>query len=233
MLVLSHYYKPSRATYTFGTLITSNYCVSETPQLIDLNYLQPIMFDDALPVPGKFIGTASDHPSSPDPTCEEMDDEILNRFDPSGIPPRIAFRSPQARTAMEKEITDLLTPHGRAPPAMVEIDLYDSRYRHLPRVFSTMIAKRKSIDLYKGRLCTRGDLAPLTNVAFVSSPTANRCCVRVLITLAMNLGWGIHALGISQAFLQAENLNEKGRLVITPPPQITHPWTGKTLAVNH
>ena len=131
----------------------------------------------------------------------------MDRFDPSRIPPRIAFRSPQSRDAIEKEIADLLAPRGKIHPAMIAIYLRDSRYLHLPKAFPTIIAKRKSIDLYKGRLCARGDLVPLANVAFVSSPAANRSCVRIVITLAVNLALEIKASDISQAFLHAENLN--------------------------
>ena len=56
-------------------------------------------------------------------------DEIVGQFDPSRIPPRIAFRLEKARAAIIKEIDDLLTPNGHEPPAMVEASLTDPKYR--------------------------------------------------------------------------------------------------------
>ena len=106
----------------------------------------------------------------------------------------------------------------------MQIDLNDPRYAQKPRVFSTVIIKRKSIDLYKARLCTRGDLVPLPDVAFVSSPTAHRVCIRLLITLSTIFRWQLKTLDISQAVLQSSNLNDSDRLVIIPPPRITLPW---------
>ena len=87
--------------------------------------------------------------------------------------------------------------------------------------------KRKSVDLYKGRLCTRGDVVPLTVTSFMSSPTAHRCGIKVLCTIATRLHWHVRALDISQAFPQSENLREEDRLVVLPPPMVTLPWTGK------
>ena len=222
-----YYSKPTRPTYTFGTLLTSSSCLETCPTLIDHHYLQPCMIEDDIPCPHSFVFTTTADHDFMNSASKTIDQEILDKFGPSRIPPRIAFQSPQSRLAIGKEITDLLTPHGKIPPAILEIDLSDSRYCHLPRVFSTIIVKRKSIDLYKGRICTRGDLVPLANVAFVSSPTANRCCVRIVITIAPIMAWGIKALDISQAFLQADNLNERDRIVIIPPPMIVPPWKGR------
>ena len=107
---------------------------------------------------------------------------------------------------------------------MIPVQLNDPRYCHLPKVFATLVVKRKSVDLYKARLCAMGDLVPLTDVAFASSPTANRTCVRIVLTLATTFRWQIKALDISQAFPQSTNINENDRLIIIPPPMITLPW---------
>ena len=130
-------------TGEFGALITSNFCVGETPELIDHSYLHPTMITDAIPIPSEFAFREQYHEHESQSLSESIDAEIMSKFDPSRIPPGIAFQSPQARTAIGKEITDLLTPHAKVPPAMMEIDLADSKYRHLPRVISTIIAKRK------------------------------------------------------------------------------------------
>ena len=171
--------------------------------------------------------TQYNYPSTTSSQEALTDDDILNHFDPSRLPPRIAFRLPEARTAIEKEISDLLRSEKGAPPAMLEVSLSDPRYTHLPRVPSTLVVKRKSVALYKGRLCTRGDVVPLTVTGFMSSPTAHRSAVKIVLTLAASLHWSIRALDISQAFLQSENLRESDRMVVIPPPMVTLPWNGK------
>ena len=40
------------------------------------------------------------------------DDEIVDSFDPSRLPPRVVIKLLGARKAVEKEINDLLAPHG-------------------------------------------------------------------------------------------------------------------------
>ena len=158
---------------------------------------------------------------------EYVDRDISDGFDPSRIPPRVAFKLLPARAAIEREITDLLLAKPNEPPAMMEISLNDSRYAAIPRVQSTLVVKRKGIDSYKGRLCARGDTAPLQNTAFVSSPTAHRCAVKLICAIASQLQWVIRAIDISQAFLQSSNLNERDRVIVIPPPMIHLPWTGK------
>ena len=138
-----------------------------------------------------------------------IDQDILDGFDPSRVPPRVAFKLLPARAAIEREITDLLQPKNHEPPAMVEVALGDSRYRTVPRVHSTLVIKRKGIDSYKGRLCVRGDTVPLQTTAFASSPTVHRCAVKLICAIASQVNWAIHAVDISQAFLQSSNLNPK------------------------
>ena len=104
--------------------------------------------------------------------AELLDQEILDHFDPYRIPPRAAFCSPHDRAAIIKETDDLLQPHAGNPPSMAQFYLCDPRYLKLHRAFSTLIAQRKSIELDKASLWPRGDLVPLTDVAFIGSPTA-------------------------------------------------------------
>ena len=160
-------------------------------------------------------------------TTEYIDQDILDGFDPSRIPPRVAFKLQPARIAIEKEITDLLTAKPHEPPAMIEVALNDSRYAKIPRVHSTLVVKRKGSDSYKGRLCVRGDTVPLQNTAFVSSPTAHRCAVKIICAVASQLQWVIHAVDVSQAFLQSSNLNPRDRVIVIPPNMIQLPWQGK------
>ena len=155
------------------------------------------------------------------------DQDVIGHFDPSRIPPRVAYQVPQARLEIEKEITDLLKSSPGHPPVLIEVALGDPEYRHLARVHIALVVKRKSVDLYKGWLCARGDVAPLTVAGFMSSHTAHRCGIKLLCTISTRLHWRVRALGISQAFLQSENLREEDRLAGLPPPMATLPWTGR------
>ena len=89
---------------------------------------------------------ASIHAARESRKTEYSDQDILDGFDPSMIHPRIAFKLAPARQAIEREITDLLQSKAREPPAMIEIDLRDLRYAMVPRVHSTLVAKRKGIE---------------------------------------------------------------------------------------
>ena len=150
------------------------------------------------------------------------DDDIVGQFDPSRIPPRISFRLQKARDAIIKEIGDLLTPHGQGPPAMLEINMDDVEYKGIARAHSTLVVKRKSFGVYKGRLCVRGDTVPIAQMAFVSSPAANRCGVEIICLVASKTQWRVHALDVSQAFLQVGNLQPNDRAIAIPPQRFSY-----------
>lgn len=145
------------------------------------------------------------------------DQEISGNFDTSRIPPRISFRLEAARRAVGEEITDLLKLDKGSPPATIEIRLDDPRYCHSPRIPSTLVIKRKSVGLYRDRLCTRGDVAPLSATGFVSIPTVRRSSIKIARALDVSTPWGVRALGISKAFLQSENMRPGSRLLVIPP----------------
>ena len=92
--------------------------------------------NSGFPIPNTFVTSGkvdyvwSNHPKrkGKDET-QWLDDDIVDSFGPSRLPPRIVFKLPGARKAVEKEITDLLTPHGLEPPAMVVVALNDSRFK--------------------------------------------------------------------------------------------------------
>ena len=64
--------------------------------------------------------------------AEYNDQDILDGFGPSRVPPRIAFKLKPARGAIEREIADLLKAKPNEPPAMMEVDLNDARFRQIP-----------------------------------------------------------------------------------------------------
>lgn len=161
-------------------------------------------------------------------TSQELSDrDILDHFGPSRLPPRASFRMPLALGAIEKEITDLLKEQHWAPPAMIEISLGYPQYRHLARVPSTLVAKRRSASLYKDRLCARGEAIPLSAKGFMSSPTSHRSTVKIVCALASSQAWQIKAMDISHDFLQSENLPPEDRIIVTPPEMATLPGDGE------
>ena len=187
-----------------------------------------------LPIPNHFITDATDFnvfankvEKASDSKISWYDDDIVDSFDPSRLPPRVVMKLPGARIAVEKEINDLLAPHGVEPPAMVEVHLRDSRFKNIPRIRATLVAKRKSVGIYKGRLCARGDSVPLTHTPFTSSPTVSRCGSKLVVMIAAMLNFDIHSVDVSQAFLQSDNLAESDRCIIIPPSMIPMPWQGK------
>ena len=110
---------------------------------------------------------------------------------------------------------------------MVEIALNDPRFRHVPRIRSTLVVKRKNIGIYKGRLCARGDSVPLTHTPSTSSPTVHRCGAKLVLTIAALRSFEIHSVDASQAFLQSDNLAESDRCIAIPPSMGPMPWKGQ------
>ena len=88
---------------------------------------------------------------------------------------------------------------------MVEVALNDSRFRPIPKVRPTLAAERKSVGIYKGRLCSRGDSVPLTRTPFTSIPTTKRRGTQLVIIVAAFWNFGIRSAGVSQAFLKSDN----------------------------
>ena len=207
-------------TYTcHGTLLCEDYAITPAESYLDKTFAGELAVGS--------LSNGADQAWYQTKKGEYSDDDVLENFDPSRVPPRVAFRLIPAREAIEKEVNDLLTAKPNEPPAMIQVSLNDSRFKTVPRVQSTIVVKRKGINLYKGRLCVRGDTVPLNTTAFISSPTVHRSGVKIICSLAAQMCWTIHAIDISQAFLQSANLNAKDRVIVLPPNMIQLPWTGK------
>ena len=156
----------------------------------------------------------------------------MREYDPSRIPPRIAYRSIPVRVAIEEEITDLHRSKANETPSMVEVSLADSRYRQIPRTHSTLVAKSKSTHDYKGRLCVRADALSMNETAFASPPTPHRCCVGVICATECQLRWAIRAVDVSLAFLQSANMNSRDRSIASHPAMERLRWKGKRLPMS-
>ena len=110
-----------------------------------------------------------------------------------------------------------------------EIQLSDPQYRSLPKVFTTIVVKRKACGLFKARLVLRGDMVPLAVQQFLSAPTAARRMIRVILSVAANLYLKVGDVDVSHAFLQADVAHPEERMVAILPKWLPIPWAGKIL----
>ena len=81
----------------------------------------------------------------------------------------------------------------------------------------------------KARLCMRGDMELNKHLIPVDSPTTNKISVRLLLTLAVSLGWDISTADVERAFLQTEELSRD--VYVRPPVEMELP-RGKVLKLN-
>ena len=86
-----------------------------------------------------------------------------------------------------------------------------------------IVMKRKSTMEFKARLVLRGDTLSEQDMAFASAPTACRGSMATLITMNMIFGLSLHMVDISQAFLQADELVDRDKLMTTVPPYVVLP----------
>ena len=92
---------------------------------------------------------------------------------------------------------------------------------------SSSIIVSESRLIYTKGLCARGDLAPLVNLASVSSPASNFRCIRIAIALSASLAWEVNAMGASRTFPRAGDVNKKGPYFDLPPPIGGPPQRGR------
>ena len=71
----------------------------------------------------------------------EAENELLSFTNPSRIAPKIFMQIPDALDAIKKELQTLLTPDKQGLPALLCVQLDDSRYQKISRIRSTMIVK--------------------------------------------------------------------------------------------
>ena len=112
------------------------------------------------------------------------EEQFLIGHDISRLPPRALRRIPAAVEALRTELNGLLKPDCTGHPALKEIDLKDPSLYQTPKVFTTVVVKRKSSGVFKARLVLRGDMVPLAAQQFLSAPTAARCMVKTVLSFA-------------------------------------------------
>ena len=87
--------------------------------------------------------------------------------------------------------------------------------------------KRKSTLEFKARMVLRGDTLSEQDMAFTSAPTACRGSVATVIMMNVLFGLSLYMVDISQAFLQADELVDRDKLITTVPPYVVPPEAHK------
>ena len=129
-------------TYQIGCLVSSSFFISGSGFLIDHDYFAPTIEKEY----DAICRSAGCYPTSDQAEpADILVGQILYRYFPSRIPPRIAICSPQAVSAVVKEIDDLLRTRAGPPPETAHANLYDPRYIKPPLAFPTLIVKRKPL----------------------------------------------------------------------------------------
>ena len=83
--------------------------------------------------------------------------------------------------------------------------------------------KRKSTLEFKSMLVLRGDAVSESDVSFASAPTAGRCSVFTVLTMATIHRMSISMIDISQAFLQSDELSKEDKVATTVPSYVCLP----------
>ena len=175
--------------------------------VLDGNHLQQLLLQSVL----------SDHPNTlskcnPDVSVNdeygdltaEEEQIILESQDPSRIAPKSFLKIPNALRAIVLEMNTVTAKDARGIPNLLAVNLKDDRYKSLPRVFCTVVVKKKTPLVYKARLCARGDMLDNFTTEDVSAPTTARASPRLLISLALLWGLRLGLLDVSSAFTQSD-----------------------------
>ena len=104
----------------------------------------------------------------------EEENHLLSLTNPSRISPKIFLQIPSALASICDEVNNLLKADRQNIPGLIVIDYAKHEYKHIPRIHSTMIVKRKTTLQYKARLCARWDMLANDTPLLYSSPTVSR-----------------------------------------------------------
>ena len=143
-------------------------------------------------------------------------------FDPSRLPPRVYLKDKLCVEAIIAELEGLLKNDSQGRSALMVVNRLDPQYKNWPLVRSTLVVRWKGPLRAKARLCIRGDLMPIRDP--VSAPTPFRSSMKIFLAISAACGFSIVSMDISQAFIQADELNPRDQLLLSPPDCITLPW---------
>ena len=154
-------------------------------------------------------------------TSEEIPEED---FDPSRLPPKFYLSNALCIEAIILEMNGLLQKDSSGRSALEVVDRFDEKYRNWTIIRSTLVVRWKGPLRAKARLCIRGDLMPIRDQ--VSAPTPFRSSMKIFVAMCSACNFELVSMDISQAFIQAAELNIKDQILVLAPDCIQLPWAG-------
>ena len=118
--------------------------------------------------------------------CEalKMEEELLANQDSARISPKVFLKIRKCIIAIQKEFDDPARPGHTRIPSLIAVSTRGSKYRALGRARTTVVANRKNPELYKDRMCIRGDQSMGRDEFASSAPTDSREIHRLIISLS-------------------------------------------------
>ena len=150
------------------------------------------------------------------------EDVILSGADLNRITPNYFPQLQKYRESAAKEIAGLLK-INRGQTALELFRGDDPKWRRNRGIFSMFVVKRKSTLGFKSRLVLRGDTISGSDVSFASAPTAGRCSVFAVLSMATIHQMSISMIDISHAFLLIDELPKEGKVVTAAPSYVCLP----------
>ena len=151
--------------------------------------------------------------------------ETEEDYDPSRLPPKFYLKDKLCVEAIVLEISGLLQTDKSGRAALLVVNRFEEEYRKWPLIRSTLVVRWKGPLRAKARLCIRGDLMPIRDQ--LSAPTPFRSPMKIVMAICAACNFSIVSMDISQAFIQADELNKKDQLLLVAPSCICLPWVGR------
>ena len=98
----------------------------------------------------------------------------------------------------------LTKPDKHGIPTLQVVKAGNTEIRHLEKLYTTAVVKRKTSLKFNGRLCDRGDLCKPEVPLEYSAPAVSRCSPRFVIALSVPMGFTIGVMDVSSAFTQSD-----------------------------
>ena len=89
--------------------------------------------------------------------------------------------------------------------------------------------KHDGTKVTKARMCLRGDMEKSLHKICRESPTVNKMSLKILLFIAVSLGWAIKTCDVERAFLQSDQIQRD--VFVKPPAELDLPKE-KVLKLN-
>ena len=97
--------------------------------------------------------SAEQHPPDSLNTEEEMGEMSTQSQDPSRISHKVFLRLKGPRESIMGEMNGRTTPNSQRVPKIWPAMLNDVRFAQIPRIFRTIVVKKKTPETFKSRIC--------------------------------------------------------------------------------